>query len=126
MRAFEKCQRLLDKEGSVFCELNTGECFWLGHSCPGCQEVWGAELIYAGHWAVLCPFVLGKPCLSIQWRDHAIYLGTPGSNEAVAGSSVVLQIRDRTEGVAEGQHWWLVHSALWIMVPREMCPSSTF
>lgn len=28
--------------------------------------------------------------------------------------------------IAEGQHWWLVPSALWIMVPRETYPNSTF
>lgn len=53
-------------------------------------------------------------------------LGSPGRNEAVLGSCVTLHLRDRTERVAEGQHWWLVHSALWIMVPRETCPNSTF
>lgn len=86
-------------------------------------EVWGPELV---HWAVLCPFVLREPCLSIQWKYHAIYLGTPGSNEAVACSCVALQLRHRTEGVAEGQHWRLVRSAVWTMVPRETCPNSTF
>lgn len=74
-------------------------------------EVWEGELIYIR----LC---LGKPWMCIQWRDH---LGSPVSNEAVAGSCVALQPRVRMESVAEGQH-----SALWIMVPRETCPNSTF
>lgn len=35
---------------------------------------------------MLCPSVLREPCQSIQWKCCAIYLGAPGSNEAVACS----------------------------------------
>lgn len=76
------------------------------------SEVWGADSIYARHWAVLCGFVLGKPCLSTQQRDHAIHLETLGSNKAVAVFCLGLWLRDSTERVAEGQYWWLRHSAL--------------
>lgn len=61
------------------------------------------------YWDELCPFELREPCLSIQWKYCAIYLGAPGSNEAVACSRVALQLRHRTGGIAEGQHWRLVH-----------------
>lgn len=128
MRAFEKCQRLLIEKGGCSVNETQGSVSGLVTHVLGdldLAEVWGAELIYARHWVMLCPFVLGKPCLSTQQRDHAIHLGTPGSNEAVAGSCVGLQLRDRTERVAERQHWWLAHSALWIMVPRETCLNST-
>jgi len=89
-------------------------------------EVWGAELICARHWAMLCPFVLGKPYLGVRWRDHAMRLGTPRNNKVIAGTCVALQLRDTTERAAEGQHWWLVHSALCVTVPRGTCPTSTF
>lgn len=64
-------------------------------------EARGAEFICPRHWARLCLFVLRKPCLSIQWRDHAICLGTPGSHKSVAGSCVT-QGQDRAQGQDRG------------------------
>ena len=96
-----------DKEVKVFCESQGAVSGLVTHVLGDLDfaEVWGTALIYARRRAMLCPFVLGKPCPSIQWRGHAIHVGTPGSNEAVGGSCVTLQLRDRTERVAEGQHW---------------------
>lgn len=62
------------------------------------SAVWMVEFICARHWVVLCTlseYPAEGPC-------HTF--GTPGSNVTVAASCAGLQLRDRTEWVAEGQH----------------------
>lgn len=96
----------------------------------GDLDFWRGVGTWVRHWAVLCPFVVREPCLSIQWKHCAIYLGTPGSNEAC--SCAALQLRHRTEGVAEGKPggWCTVLSGLWYlekhaqMVPFGIIPNS--
>lgn len=122
----KKCWRFLIKKGTSFVNEISGIPSGLVTHSLGDLDFWKGvgTWVSARHWAVLCPFVVRKPCLSIQWKYCAIYLGTPGTNEVC--SCAALQLRHRTEEVAEGQHWRLVHSAVWTMVPRETCPNGTF